>query len=264
MLNIGRELREARERLGLGLEACERATRIRSAQLQAMEDERFDRLPEPAYTRGFLRSYARLLGLDADRLVAEYDRISGLEALRQEHTLRPLPPRTSRVGRLRGRVPLRPPSPAHRLRWLAIGGVGGVLILAWTGLSGGGSPKVPLPTTSTSPAVAPTTPAPSQPSPVNEPVAAPAPRPRHLVFAVTGLPPNGCYLEVRRGGSNGALLYQGTVAPGTSRRWRAGSQLWVRAGWTPGLRASINGRPVTLTGGTASFLVRRSGARQVA
>jgi len=48
-------------------------THIRSRYLKALEDERFDVLPGTAYVRGFLRTYAEYLGLDADPFVEEYN-----------------------------------------------------------------------------------------------------------------------------------------------------------------------------------------------
>jgi len=64
---IGAGLREARERQGLSLEQAAEATRIAARHLRALEEERFERLPEPVYARGFLREYAGFLGLDAGR-----------------------------------------------------------------------------------------------------------------------------------------------------------------------------------------------------
>lgn len=49
-----------------------------------MEDGRVDALPPPAYTSGFLRSYARALGLDGDALAAAYRAALGEQALRAE------------------------------------------------------------------------------------------------------------------------------------------------------------------------------------
>src|SRR5512133_2605925 len=71
MFEIGSSLREARLRQRLELSDVERDTRIRAKYLGALEDERFEVLPGPAYTKGFLRSYADYLGLDAQRFVEE-------------------------------------------------------------------------------------------------------------------------------------------------------------------------------------------------
>ena len=81
------------------------------------------------------------------------------------------------------------------------------------------------------------------------------------MLIVTGLPPGGSYMEVRRADADGPLLFEGTVAPGTSRRWRVARPVWIRVGWTPSLQVRVSGRAVRLSGGTANFVVSRSGAR---
>ena len=72
MLEIGRSLREARERRGIALPEAEAATMIRCRYLEALEAERFELVPEGPYLRSFLREYAEYLGLDGDIFVAEY------------------------------------------------------------------------------------------------------------------------------------------------------------------------------------------------
>lgn len=69
---IGERLRSARRSVDLGLEAIAEQTRIRAAFLESLEQERFDFLA-PVYVRGFLRAYARAVGLDSDPLVEELD-----------------------------------------------------------------------------------------------------------------------------------------------------------------------------------------------
>src|SRR5947209_19683005 len=73
MFEIGSSLRAARMRQELELSQAEHDTRIRAKYLRALEDERFDILPGPAYTKGFLRTYADYLGLDAQQFVDEYN-----------------------------------------------------------------------------------------------------------------------------------------------------------------------------------------------
>lgn len=70
--SIGRTLREARTERGLELTDVERATKIRVKFLEAMEEDRWEALPAPAYARGFLDIYARHLGLDRDALLDQY------------------------------------------------------------------------------------------------------------------------------------------------------------------------------------------------
>jgi cytoskeletal protein RodZ len=95
MEEIGKTLRETRERLGLTLEEIERTTRIRKARLEALERGELDSMPSQAQARGFLRNYGEALGLDVQELLARYDAARGHKASR------PLPaddrsePRTS-------------------------------------------------------------------------------------------------------------------------------------------------------------------------
>jgi hypothetical protein len=71
---IGQALRKARTQRGIELSEVERVTYIRVKFLRAMEEDRWEALPAPAYARGFLSAYARFLGLDDQALVDEYRR----------------------------------------------------------------------------------------------------------------------------------------------------------------------------------------------
>jgi len=73
-LRIGDALRSARERRGLTVADVQAQTKIRGRYLRALEAEEWDVLPSAAYAKGFLRTYARLVGIDADALVDEYRR----------------------------------------------------------------------------------------------------------------------------------------------------------------------------------------------
>ena len=70
LTGIGKTLREARETRGVSYAEAERDTHIPRHHLQALEEERFDALAARVYVRGFLRSYAQYLSLDAAELVA--------------------------------------------------------------------------------------------------------------------------------------------------------------------------------------------------
>ena len=73
MEEIGRTLRETRERLGLTLEEAERTIRIRASLLGALERGEFDSLPSATQARGFLHNYAEFLGIDPEALLRQYD-----------------------------------------------------------------------------------------------------------------------------------------------------------------------------------------------
>jgi cytoskeleton protein RodZ len=69
---LGDVLRTAREGMGLNIEDAARKLCLSPRQLTALESEEFTALPSPAFTRGFIRNYARLLNLDAAPLLECY------------------------------------------------------------------------------------------------------------------------------------------------------------------------------------------------
>jgi cytoskeleton protein RodZ len=66
---LGETLQRARLARGVTLEEAERTTRISRRYLEALENENFGLLPAPVYARGFLRTYARYLGLEPTDLL---------------------------------------------------------------------------------------------------------------------------------------------------------------------------------------------------
>jgi len=69
---FGENLRREREMRGVSLEEISSATKISLRFLEAIEREDFAKLPGGIFSRSFIRSYARYLGLDEERVVAEY------------------------------------------------------------------------------------------------------------------------------------------------------------------------------------------------
>lgn len=72
---LGQQLRAAREARELTIEDVEQALRIRIKFLEAFETGAYEDLPGLVQARGFLRNYARYLGLDQDAILAEFDTI---------------------------------------------------------------------------------------------------------------------------------------------------------------------------------------------
>lgn len=70
---IGRSLRQAREARGLTLGDAAHALKLTQRQVEALEAEQFEQLPGTAFARGFLRNYARLLQLEPEPLIADFD-----------------------------------------------------------------------------------------------------------------------------------------------------------------------------------------------
>lgn len=70
---LGQRFRAAREARGLSLPEVVEQVRIRAVYLAAIENEDWSAIGAPVYIRGFLRTYARFLGLDAEEVVAEFN-----------------------------------------------------------------------------------------------------------------------------------------------------------------------------------------------
>ena len=67
----GEQLRAAREAAGLSLDQVAQQLKLAQRQVKAIEDENFAELPGRTFIRGFVRNYARVLGLDAQRVLAQ-------------------------------------------------------------------------------------------------------------------------------------------------------------------------------------------------
>ncbi len=76
MESIGQFLRNERELRQLSLEELAQTTRIPLRSLQLLEEDRLDSLPGDVFVRGFLKSYAKAVGLGADDVVRRYEESS--------------------------------------------------------------------------------------------------------------------------------------------------------------------------------------------
>jgi cytoskeleton protein RodZ len=114
---IGAELARAREAQGLALMEVAQQLKFAPRQLEALEQERFDRLPGATIARGMLRNYARLLKLDPEPLL---ERLAG-----QLDT----PDATQLAARFRQPVPFS--DGARRATMIYIGA--SVVVLAFVG-----------------------------------------------------------------------------------------------------------------------------------
>ena len=79
MKTIGQELKKAREEKELSLKEVADKTKIQSRYLEALENGDWERLPEEVYLRGFIKTYAQHLGLDAPALVEAYNKARARE-----------------------------------------------------------------------------------------------------------------------------------------------------------------------------------------
>jgi len=237
-VSIGERLRAAREARGISLEEAAAGTRIKRIYLEALENEAFSLLPSPAHARGFLRRYARWLGLDETALLAEWD---GMAAA--------VPP--ARPSRMPSMFELThiPTRPALPWRPLATLGFATLLLIGLIGLVRG-----PWRIQSIGPPPAPTiTGAVSFPSATVTPgSAATAPALRLEVEASEHV-----WVRIQ---TDGQVVYQGLLRPGETRTWEARSTLQLDTGNAAALQVRLNGRPEGPLGGRGE-IVRKTWSR---
>ncbi|MDD3897365.1 MAG: DUF4115 domain-containing protein [Syntrophomonadaceae bacterium] len=75
-MSFGEKLREVREAMGYSLDYIEEETKIRKLYIEALEQETFEVLPPRVYATGFVRRYCKLLGLNSDEMVEEFQSLA--------------------------------------------------------------------------------------------------------------------------------------------------------------------------------------------
>lgn len=73
----GQRLRAVREAKNLSLQDISKSLRYSAKQIDALENNQFDALPDPVMTRGFIRSYAKYLEIEAEPLIKSYRQLLG-------------------------------------------------------------------------------------------------------------------------------------------------------------------------------------------
>ena len=81
---FGDRLRREREMRGITLEEITESTKISRRHLEALEGEHFDQLPGGVFNKGFVRAYARFLGLNEDQAVADYSAASNEQPVSED------------------------------------------------------------------------------------------------------------------------------------------------------------------------------------
>jgi cytoskeleton protein RodZ len=152
---FGENLRREREMRGVSLEEISSATKISLRFLEAIEREDFSKLPGGIFSRSFIRSYARYLGLDEERVVAEYQLAAQPQV---DFDLHRMPSGTLSSGRRSARTPLIATLVAVVLL------VGGYVLFRYSPrASEAPAPPPPAPVMTPKPAAPPIVPAPTTP-----------------------------------------------------------------------------------------------------
>ncbi len=72
--NVGSILKKEREKKNITIQDVEKNTRIRSKNIQAIENENWDEFPSRTYIQGIIKRYARFLELDEEKITAYFRR----------------------------------------------------------------------------------------------------------------------------------------------------------------------------------------------
>lgn len=226
---FGEHLKREREMRGVSLQEISAATRISTRFLDALENEQWERLPGGVFNRGFVRSVAHFLGLDEEALIAEY-----AEATNDQPEVAVWADRTPAKPRRRGRAWV-----AAVLVLAAAGTIGWTywqnraLVEAWV------HPVVvpPPPVVSAPPSPPPQTPDPAA-----------AGTPATQVPATAG---EALELKVDAGREttlivlvDGKKEFEGRLAAGQQRRFRAKERLEISGGNSSALLLELNGLTV--------------------
>lgn len=230
---IGETLRVARRQRGVSLGDAAAETRVRERYLAALEHEEFAVLGGDVYVKGFLRSYARYLGLDPEPLVEEYRRVYQAG----DGTMIASTPVAAPVSR-----EARPPG-------LVVAGAAGVLVIVVLAAIGLTRPDVAVQEQEAlAPApVAPTT----EPAPATDPAqpTAPVEPAPQDGGGEDGEPAEGVevVLEVRGGESwmrvlvDGANVLEGIRGDGFAQTFAGEDEVSLRLGNPSVVSATVNG-----------------------
>jgi cytoskeleton protein RodZ len=125
--SFGDWLRRQREVREIGIRDIADRTKISLRYLEAMEADRFDLLPAPVFAKGFLREYARYVGLSPDDVVNHY-----LSVHHPEELAAPIEDPKVRPRQKPGDVS---PSPVRRnWSWSLLLALAGLVLLLLVGL----------------------------------------------------------------------------------------------------------------------------------
>jgi len=233
MAALGEEFRSAREARGLTLSDVAEQIHIRSVYLNAIENDDWSSIGAPVYVRGFIRTYARFLGLDAEAAVARFNQTVPAE--------RPSASVASSA--------LEEDGPSGPSLWAIVGAVLAVALVGFVGWEywqythGGGAPvavATPAPQASASVGGAPAA-SPGPADSASPPASSPGPaRPHQLEIRLT----ERSWLRVA---IDGTTQLEGLFPAGTTRTF-TGKVADVRAGNAGGVSVGANGRPPTPMG----------------
>lgn len=218
-MSLGAVLAERRGERGLTIEQVASATRVRAEYLRALEADQLERLPAAVYAKGYLRTYARYLGLDPEPLV-------DLLGARAQN-----PVRAQWTRLARPRIVLTAP---------AVAAVGLLLlasafaVYAWRQVEADQRPGITVPTGQAAAAV-----------PSATPASSPSPDPRPIVVGVRVT--DAVWLNVVVDGKS-QYTDSGKILPAGSQVYFTGVDIKITSGKAAATLITIDGRSMGALG----------------
>jgi Helix-turn-helix domain/Domain of unknown function (DUF4115) len=255
MSALGEEFRSAREARGLSLSDVAERLHIRSVYLAAIEDEDWHVIGAPVYVRGFMRTYARFLGLDPEAAVA---RFSASVPAGTPAATAPRPAQTASAGEKRSTDRSSPSLAAILSIVVAVAVVFFVAYEFYQYHAGSpaATPVVQASAAADAEAAAPV-PAPDASSDVDglpPPIAAVHPPVKGA--AKRGLSVRLTETSWLRVAVDGTVVLEGTLPAGSAKSF-AGKLAVVRVGNAGGVQIAVNGKPVGPLGASGDVVERR-------
>lgn len=239
-MDLGTDLRQARERAGISLHDLAARTRIPLHHLQAIERNELSRVPPGIFLRSFIRTYAREVGVDPVAAIAQYRAMTApIEEVQPESKAPPVKEPTRSESILRELF-------EARSRWgsavIVAALLAGVIAVNRYGIDSSDTRKVTAAVPSETPA--PTVP----PNPLAQPtpIAQQAPVEPPVAIATTG---TGLQMEIRaendcwvRAVVDGQPTFARLLQPGEIQSLTAQRDIILRVGDPAALSYSVNGR----------------------
>ena len=259
MPTLGEELKRLREEKGLSLRQVSDATHIGTRFLQAIEADNYSILPGGIFNRGFVRSFARSVGLDEEQALVLYNQqleVQGGETPRvnapslegiEEDTSSPW----GSIALIVIILLLLSAGIYTAYRWFK----GSAVAQDIVNVTRSTPTPLPTPTPETTESQAAVSPSPSA-SPGESPSASPSPSPSvpsslQVRIQVTN---NQCWLKVT---TDANKPVEGTLNTGDVREFSANEKMILSVGNAVDISATLNGRPMKLPlkKGVSSYVV---------
>jgi cytoskeleton protein RodZ len=250
--SLGAWLRAQREARGVGLREIADSSKISLRYLEALETDRFEVLPAPVFTRGFLREYARVVGLDPDEVVNLYLVVA--RDREPEAAVAPGGPETA-AARPRGSGPSALGYGLLVLLAVAIFLGLAALFSWWSGRRGASPADDPAAAEIAAPRSAPAGAAPAPPAADVAEEVAPAPAPPAAADSAVAAPPplrvvlefgQDCWVEFVVDGKRRTSELR---ASGELLRLEAADHVLITLGNIEGVRVEVDGHPMPLPAG---------------